>query len=260
MSQRIIAMEGEAPIGPNPKLEFCPWPGCTEFAQTADPACENTLKYYCQKHEAAAIANGQTGKREPLSDAFHNTYVSANGKRGINLHHPKPKTEKKAMPETTIKRVRGRELLKTDKDGKVLASFPGGVTEAAKDDKHKARLYAAIKSGNQSDGAYWRWADAAAATKPETPTKPTPAHTQSAPATPVAAGPAARPSGNCGREPAGPLGGDPRPVVTGLDQLKGLGDLPSATNRAIEDILAAVAAIQPGNGGKLRVLYIEREF
>jgi hypothetical protein len=51
-------------------FEFCNVPGCTEFAQTADPTVKDTRLVKCAKHAAAATAAGDTGERAPLPPEF----------------------------------------------------------------------------------------------------------------------------------------------------------------------------------------------
>lgn len=54
-----------ANLTPASALEFCNEGNCLEFAQTSDPRSPDLLKFKCVRHEAAARARGETGKRRP---------------------------------------------------------------------------------------------------------------------------------------------------------------------------------------------------
>jgi hypothetical protein len=250
MSQRVLAMDGLPAMEPGSSSEFCKHPGCYEFAQSADPTIEDTLKYYCPKHEAAARVRGESGKRDPLADAHD--WVGS-GQRGITINNHKPRTEKQVMPEM-------KPVAAYNDAGELVGTYDSASAAAGGKPLLAAAISYACKHGSRAraNGLRYRQlpsADAAPKSidphpsRTKSSAKPKPAQTQSAPAAPVAAGPAARPSESCGREPAGPW-----EVPLSLRNA-----IASSQSDAVGQILNALGSIAAGGkaNGSLRITYLE---
>lgn len=248
MSQRVLAMDGLPAMEPGSRSEFCKHPGCFEWAQSADPTIEDTLKYYCPQHEAAARARGETGERKPLPPEFRDWV-------GQGIHSP-PVEKEKQMPAK-------KPVAAYNDAGELVGVFESATAAAKGNDALVAVIGTASRAGSRvrATGLRYRQVTSAddapknigahATKQGKSPQeKPKPAHTRSAPAAPVAVGPAARPSEPCGREPAGP-------VETKTSSAEGSG---SAGGDLLGDVLEAFSHFNGAGGGTLRVLVIERTF
>lgn len=79
-------------------LEFCNEPGCSEFAQSNDPKSIDVLKYKCIRHQAAALARGETGARRPdppseFQVIGHGTQADREERRAAVAHLPRESIE-----------------------------------------------------------------------------------------------------------------------------------------------------------------------
>jgi hypothetical protein len=79
MSRRTLPKIGESASRADPKRplgpEFCNESGCMDFAISADPTVADVRKFKCPAHFAAAVARGDSGKRDPIPSG--NDYMRA---------------------------------------------------------------------------------------------------------------------------------------------------------------------------------------
>lgn len=116
-------------------MEFCKEPACLEFAQTNDPTCEDTLKFYCAPHEVKARARGETGVRPPMAKTdFLDEGLGGGGDRErVRTSSP----AKQATPiqqwshDMAERKTHVRRKAKAIKDAATGKIYPGGVHEVA---------------------------------------------------------------------------------------------------------------------------------
>lgn len=163
----------------------CKTPGCIAFAQSDDPACADTRKYYCVKCEAAAIKRGETGVRPDYTGPVHLLHIN-DGHAGQQA-----RSKNRGRPLTIKPDKKPTKYYQYDDGFHLLAEFPNAEAAGAAVGKAASTVEGGARTGQRAGGFYWF-------TDPKL--APPPSTTAAAVSAPAPKPPAEKPEGARGRK------------------------------------------------------------